>query len=619
MKTSSISLKSLLMGFALAAATSVGLTSCMDDMDEGLYDNDFAAENMVISDVDTTLLNFYQNWRSCTKLTYQTEGRIVSTGAPWADHVSVNSRIPDEILRGLKSDTLWHVAFSGFNNPDAYELPYIIFYNKMSGIARVLYFSTKSSESDQVFFVVQAQDRNSVWNHAMNYGVPDCATAGAKCVNYFIDGNEKTCEKFCTFIRPYNDEDDMLAGQLTFEKGWYAFDMDMSSYNGGSFPNFKIFATGKSNMDVNLFSSMTASSKGDITQDIHHAAVSSAFGNFTSLSGILKSVTHVYNDYVKDGLKLVASKGTDVGSYLSIGKTLYTDITTKSKPASDEEKGWGHIVFTTTGTISSSGTISKNESTNVPCLSVNPDAAVNSSSLFGQGVWNIVDKPVVYVTDNIQNGYLRYFLDPTSIKVKINPNLSKGLGDIQNIHVTSFVCAYTADSLGHTDIYQTAIYGNAERVRLTNVTSTTNKYTTNMHLKCLEENGYTTSVKGCNSIKLEGTPIDGNAMIEPLIKISDTNSIELPDLVVVVNLSFNLNGQTYFYTKRFIPSYKKVSLPTYENKALDLLENVYFDDYVMKYDGRSVEYVLPELSLGHLAQEFDTDMAAKIRKKNIRL
>ena len=640
MKTSINTLKSLLMGLALVATTSMSLTSCMDDLDEGLYANDFAAENMVIGDIDPALLNFYKNWRTAESINFRvTESNVINvknTGTPWVKGNTTNNRIPKDLLDELVEDPSWEIAYSGFENKNATDEPYLIFYNEATGIARVLYLSLNAPTGNQMLFVVQAENKNAAWNHAMAYGVPACATQTARCINPFSESN--LSDKFTAYVKPYNQDENDLNTALPFDTGWYAFDLDMSSYsgetiNGGSFPDFHIFALGSNSMDINISGDMNASSSADINQIVRTAATSTAFGNFSSFKGILKTATHVYSNYIKPVVKIVSSGGTDVKSYVALGKTAVSDITTKAKPASADTTLWGNFSMSTTGRIESSGTISESKPSGVPQLNINKNV-INPNCHFGQGIWNISEKPVIYTALGMENDngaawpqyYLPYFLDPTSIKVEINPYI---LAKAENIHVTSYACAYPKEEIGYTDMFAQAIYGQSDRANYnTGTYCMQDVYGKNFNLKCLEENGYIYKVKVNDNVNriYKGTLTEDDVMIEPRIgwdyshNYSAPRLMELPDLFIVVNLSYDIKNadgkvETFFYSKRFLPEIKKISDEKFMCSGYDILERAYFDDYsALLPGGKYIDYVLPELSLGRLAKELDVDIDVKTKK-----
>ncbi len=637
MKTSINTLKSLLMGLALVATTSMSLTSCMDDLDEGLYANDFAAENMVIGDIDPALLNFYKNWRTAESINFRvTESNVINvknTGTPWVKGNTTNNRIPKDLLDELVEDPSWEVAYSGFENKNATDEPYLIFYNEATGIARVLYFSLDIPSGNQMLFVVQAENKNAVWNHAMTYGVPDCSTQTALCVNPY--STNSLSDKFTAFVKPYNQNENDLNTTLPFDTGWYAFDLDMSSYSGEtinnqSFPDFHIFALSGNTANFNMTSDMEASSSGELKQIVRTAATSSAFGNFSSFKGILKTATHVYSSYIKPVVKIVSSGGTDVKSYVALGKSAVSDITTKAKPAGVDTTLWGNFNMSTTGRIESSGTISESKPSGVPQLSIDKNA-INPNCHFGQGIWNISEKPVIYTataTHNCGGGryYLPYFLDPTSIKVEINPYILK---KAENIHVTSYAVAYPQKELGHTDLYAEAIYGQSDRANY-EVSNYKSLFTTgdnNFKLECLEENGYTYRIKYNDDSDRQrlftGTLTEDGVMIEPRIGWYNKyycapDGEKMPDLVIVVNLSYDIKigdtVETFFYSKRFLPQIKKLGNDKYKSTASNILERAYFDDYSVLSDGKYIDYVLPELSLGRVTKELGVDIDVKTKK-----
>ena len=638
MKTSINTLKSLLMGLALVATTSMSLTSCMDDLDEGLYANDFTAENMVIGDIDPALLNFYKNWRTAESINFRvTESNVINvknTGTPWVKGNTTNNRIPKDLLDELVEDPSWQIAYSGFENKNATDEPYLIFYNEATGIARVLYFSLDIPSGNQMLFVVQAENKNAVWNHAMTYGVPDCSTQTALCVNPY--STNSLSDKFTAFVKPYNQNENDLNTTLPFDTGWYAFDLDMSSYSGEtinnqSFPDFHIFALSGNTANFNMTSDMEASSSGELKQIVRTAATSSAFGNFSSFKGILKTATHVYSSYIKPVVKIVSSGGTDVKSYVALGKSAVSDITTKAKPAGVDTTLWGNFNMSTTGRIESSGTISESKPSGVPQLSIDKNA-INPYCHFGQGIWNISEKPVIYTASGLDKDgslyYLPYFLDPTSIKVEINPYI---LEKAENIHVTSYAVAYPQKELGHTDSYAQAIYGQSDRANYRMdgyvIQETSGK---NFNLNCLEENG---NVYKVNNRLFKGTLTQDGVMIEPRIGLETSSTISydgateikyysykdiMPDLVIVVNLSYDIkigdNVETFFYSKRFLPQIKKLGNENFKNTAYNILERAYFDDYSVLSDGKYIDYVLPELSLGRVTKELGVDIDVKTKK-----
>ncbi|MCQ2050357.1 MAG: hypothetical protein MJZ22_05080, partial [Candidatus Saccharibacteria bacterium] len=122
------------------------------------------------------------------------------------------------------------------------------------------------------------------------------------------------------------------------------------------------------------------------------------------------------------------------------------------------------------------------------------------------------------------------------------------------------------------------------------------------------------------------TLTEDDVMIEPRIgwdyrhNYSAPRLMELPDLFIVVNLSYDIKNadgkvETFFYSKRFLPEIKKISDEKFMCSGYDILERAYFDDYsALLPGGKYIDYVLPELSLGRLAKELDVDIDVKTKK-----
>ena len=254
-------------------------------------------------------------------------------------------------------------------------------------------------------------------------------------------------------------------------------------------------------------------------------------------------------------------------------------------------------------------------------------AANGPDGHMGKGVWGLAEDPVVYIDKDVilsnkdrinfvnrgNNTYshtefepyalrMAWFLDPTSVKVNLNPEL---FPDVQEVSVTTTCGVYPTRAYGNTDAYRRMLMledrpvvdissgkGVGKLVRLS-TTSTprlvvvrpedllatgSNEYETAANSRF-----FTQSVANSNDLGMHFYghmvhEMGQDIMVEPQVYLPYTlkdgtyyfNGPTAPDLVVTVHAVFESQGNTFHYSKLFIPRIEVVDHNTFKTKGQNL-------------------------------------------------
>ncbi|MCR5828649.1 MAG: hypothetical protein K6G53_09595 [Bacteroidales bacterium] len=265
----------------------------------------------------------------------------------------------------------------------------------------------------------------------------------------------------------------------------------------------------------------------------------------------------------------------------------------------------GKIDLKMDATMNLSGTIENFSSTGQSIYNVALDAinsANGSEGHMGRGVWSLADDPVVYIDkDDLLADYdhftildrdgsysnsdfadygvrLVWFLDPTSVKVNINKDL---FPDVEKVYLLTTCGVFPKRTAGYTSAYRSfltldnpsfSLNSNSSKsvVRL-GPNSTPRIIAADKNAILLNSDDFdnpnnSTFVNQTGSdYRYYGQMVDvkdgsityNSIIVDPQIYIvGNKNGIpkpSLPDLVVSVSLTFESQGNTYLYTKNFIP------------------------------------------------------------------
>jgi len=286
----------------------------------------------------------------------------------------------------------------------------------------------------------------------------------------------------------------------------------------------------------------------------------------------------------------------------------------------------GKIDMKLDATLDLSGTISNYTSTGQSVYNVTLNAiesANGSDGHFGRGIWSLADDPVVYIDKddlladydhftlyNTGSGYqnsdfasygvrMVWFLDPTSVKVNINKEL---FPDVSEVYLMTNCGVYPNRPAGYTKDYRSFLMldnpsfslnsnSSSAVVRLgSNSTprvitadkyallldSDTEQYETRSNSSDVQqEGGYHRYYGRMVDIEESGVTYK-SVIVDPQIYLAyngkNISMPQAPDLVVAVSIAFESQGNTYLYTKNFVPRIEIIDRATTLQKYAELTE-----------------------------------------------
>ncbi|MCQ2334374.1 MAG: hypothetical protein MJZ89_00895 [Paludibacteraceae bacterium] len=604
--------------FYLAAAALVGvLTTACREKDEPEKEHFGTAGEL------TSPLPIMNDWENATKVTYAQGNTMREVFVPWSDQLAESSHIPANITEDMTSENGWELQFSGFDNDQAKDLPYFVFYNRLTGIMRVMYFVSPelqlTAANDVMFTIGAAADVNAkhAAAHMMTYAVPNKQVEEAM-PSYLIGGEKMT--SFSTYISPY-DVKPNREEPITLENGWWAYDVDMSAYNPGTnnrfFPSITLSSRGKVTHSLDVYGAISANLVGDLSRTEHIEAYSASGGGISDYFSYGKKF---YDDYLSNIIAAVKNP-KDVMKFVNLIQNAVRDVNAASKgeiveaPGYDQKILIGDINTTITGDIRLSGLLSGNAATGIATLQMTSRNS-NPDGHLGEGIWGLEEAPVVYVVKDAllwsgpvnmtrtQAGtyncasleqampYLMTYLDPSSIVLNLNPELGAKAEDIT---LSAYTCVYPYEKLGHTRAFGQTFGQNIESdLVVTKNSSYKTRFPKEGEMKAYmvspedlqlmggQETGSTyqydivsanDTLKGA-SISYFGCSGDAtlkNVIMDPMVslpykKMDETGASYivtdpvLPDFVVVVTVSFVADGHTFIFSKRFLPDVKQITM-----------------------------------------------------------
>ena len=418
MAKKSFLVKTVLMSM-LTAATFTGFTSCQDDdfdldtmpeqpaMTRGLggYDN--------VNDEDYPACNHKftkDNWRQSAfiylydKQSSDDWGLLTRKGykkvaLPWASKIdnslSVQSHIPSELVNQTTPENGWEMVlnYCGYNQDADANL--IFFYNKYTGMMRVMYYIPEDfSGGGDHFWEISVTD-NMAYRSPWRYGVP---------MDHNIDAGGKKAigqtypETMHDLVMPWCSE--MGTDARTPNQGWWAFDFDMSNYNTQHTINdqdeivLTLHTQDKS--AVTLQSTLTGQMSGSISLNSVGGLSGGdvANGIMTGLAGVGKAVA--------GGIAAYAGRGMD--AFNGLADALGLGAGMAGIFGGDGTDLEGTISLGMTGNIDTQGIIQTAQTAKgFPSGLHIPMAKFDmKNSHMGQGVWNLKNDPVVYMTNQTQ-------------------------------------------------------------------------------------------------------------------------------------------------------------------------------------------------------------------------
>lgn len=585
-------------------------------------------QSVYIVDDSNTMEEFLTNWEKQKTVTIFSNRGYQSIPTPWATETITT--LPESIRYDVKKKDGWEMAFSFLNRESFDDCNYFALYNRYLGILRVFYYVTNSAttgseHSFEVDLGSTSKDNKFPFYHSLAYSIPLNHTSLSNTVNMLGKGiNSKFT--FKSFFSPY-----IAMTSTALSKGWTAFDINASAYSPAdknwltSGEQIHIACRTISEKSITLNGTLSANISGKYSSAEHSASASSGVSSMLStLGGILGDVR---NSSLAAINKQVTGSPVDVYFYYAgvacnVASFAY-DFLTQNKYAENATDSMpGKIEMSMTGDIDLSGYITSFSSNLLTPITLTGSTILNTnkSSNFGKGVWNLASDPVVYVVDDCILGDVRRFsmtvngdgtygctdaddyhlrmvsfLDPTSIKLNINTEI---FPDVSDVTVTCNYGVYPDVKKGHTSKYVSLLSldrptvkisdGQANSVYKSGDADNKLKYIQASHTDFMSK-VFEETKDNCKLIKqkdanysyygklvnCEGKNFIMSPQLYFPIKKTETSILlcdgEMPDFVVLVNVSFKSDGRTYIFSQRFLPQIKLIKGNEVKTKYQDLV------------------------------------------------
>ncbi len=355
---------------------------------------------------------------------------------------SLQTNLPEGFCNDITPENGWELALNlcGSNLASVKNRNFFALYNKYLGILRFFYYMPGefTSGNDHVWQVSMSDD---LAQHSLyGYGVPSDRTITNKAAI-----GQTGADTYMEYVTPWVDYKSS-DGLIVPNAGWWAFDVDMSTYRANA--NHDTKSTIKLQMrswdkhDVSLYSTLTADIDGTIKADLKLDQVAKKSSSSSTAKGVMM------------GLQAAAQAGSAIanfytgnwaGGLTSLGQMFGTGASLAGLGGDGggaaNYKLDGTISLGMNGNIDTDGFLTGSKATTgipSPTISLNDFDLKNSH--MGQGIWNLKTAPVVYwltgngiywdrinVSDNgwwyVYPQYKPYFFDPSSIEVELNPDV----------------------------------------------------------------------------------------------------------------------------------------------------------------------------------------------------
>ena len=429
----------------LTAGTMLAFTACSDDLEiekapeftdmtratpveYNINDEDFNADHW--RDVPAIYINDGSVNLTTANMRDPNNYKIVTL--PWyKGGADLASNLPADFCDNITPENGWYLVVNRCGSLGLANNNYFAVYNKWTGILRFFYYQPAMTYTgnDHIWQVTMTDElaQHSLWG----YGLPSTATIKNKSM--FCNDYGNTMSDYMTPYAATMDNN----GCIVPHEGWWAFDVDLSLYrpeplNGDN--SIKLQMRSWTTQHVSLWSTMTASIDGEFKQQVKKSGTSSA----TIAKGVMlgaqaaalgaSAVAGFKAASRTNGMGAVSALGSIAGIF-GCGGSFAGLFEKGSKPMEATISLGMDGTIDTQGTIDASAITTGITSPTIFLSSFNRDNA----SGFPQGVWNIKKHPLVYLSKNVcfhidegkdtEKNCTHYFLDPSSIKVELNPNV----------------------------------------------------------------------------------------------------------------------------------------------------------------------------------------------------
>ena len=333
---------------------------------------------------------------------------------PWSDQPSSNN-IPDRILKdlmasptGSSEDNPWKLVLMNCGAENVENGNFLGFYNQLTGVLRMLVYIPKD---------VVAEGNTHMWGVLMNddmanrsifrYGVPNDKNITSSDAKKALSQSGEMAQ----IISPWKKGSFNGFNGSPLSPGWWAFDMDFSLYRDND--NDKHFTLLRDNEDVltfkalsktdeslNMQSKMLAKLEGSLNLEATQASTSS--GIFAPLENVLGKGNDIADlvEIAQNAVNPNPLKAIENGIKLAKGACNLAGIDYGAETTGfDGYKGTMNLALD--GSIDTKGVITKQENVAgiLPISFKKGDFIMDNCPTFGQGIWNLEQAPLVYITN----------------------------------------------------------------------------------------------------------------------------------------------------------------------------------------------------------------------------
>lgn len=604
--------------FVFAASMSLTFTACSDES-EDLVEMEETVENKLNglgATADTYNYNDARgdfsplNWRSQSAIyLYDGQGSerdsenhkgYIKVSLPW-NTGDVLTNLPNGFCNDITPENGWELVLNRCGSRSIENNNFFVLYNKFTGILRFFYYQPKNFQSGNDHVWETTMTDNMAQSTTLRYGVPRGMTISDKQAI----GQNSADGTITEYITPWvgtSSED----GLITPNTGWWAFDVDLSLYNGKGLDdddNIRLQMRSWETAHVSLNSLLTAQIDGTVTADLkllqsQHLG-NSTMGMLTKLgSGAGSAYSLVKN--------LTAHQWSDAfGSVMSLGKTVCNMCGIKTGQAQDIEGSFdGTIALGLNGEIATNGIISTSKPTQgivSPTFFMKDFNRINAPAM-GEGIWNLEQSPVVYytnayvdwkyeykgietcswldrtspfkgqlnqgtATDSPYRGRVCYF-DPSSIKVILNDNVFTP-EEIASAKVYA-VCGVRSSAMyGSTEGYRKAMKMQPSQFTGNTSFEYANRPFTDAPFDALSSyddkmgkaanTQFATETYNGHKYGVFGRG-DASYLLEPQALAGKDAPEMMPAYEVTVTVVVEHNGKPIVFTRTYLPDYKEMRI-----------------------------------------------------------
>ncbi len=336
-----------------------------------------------------------ENWRKQQSIyLYDAMGDDLNVGGkkftkvqlPWSTEAT-NNNLPMNFCDNIAPEYGWELVMNYCGNTISKDYNFFALYNKYMGILRFFTYIPSNynanGANDHAWEVTL--NEMTAQHLGLRYGLP----MDKQIVNRGAIGmNGTDYSVLCSPWIAAKSRDNYATPNV----GWWAFDVDLSSYRPGFSDAFQ-----RLRLQMRAWEKSQVSLSSTIKANIQDIVPGNAY-NINSLKGWVSMVKEVGTNAYKLGSSI--SKG-EYGEAIQAGFTLfgngYNVISSFPDP---DKKDRFEIVKNIEGTINTKGLVEGSKSvSNVASPDFPLSRFETKNSTLGQGVWNIKSSPVVYQLD----------------------------------------------------------------------------------------------------------------------------------------------------------------------------------------------------------------------------